>query len=128
MEITTTRKSRRSRAFTIIGSTLLIFMAFFHGSGFYYVTDQIQQSNATSILKEIFPILFIHPSIHLLGLAALGILTLFMRQESNNILFFISALIFIDSLISFYLEAFIPGVLLLIAIFFFILSLIPKKA
>ncbi|PRX56445.1 hypothetical protein [Flagellimonas meridianipacifica] len=105
-------KSNITKTSTIIGCTLLIIMALFHGSGFFYVTDVIQKSNSEPFIKKIFPILFAHPSIQLFGLAGLGVLTLFMKHEIEKILFFIAILVFIDSLLAFFLGAVIPGILL----------------
>ena len=100
---------------TIIGCILLIVMALFHGSGIYYATDLIEKSNSASLIKEIFPVLFVHPSIQLLGLAALGLLTLFMKHEARKVLFFIAIMVVLDSLIAFYLGATLPGILLVIS-------------
>ena len=118
--------SKITKISTIIGCILLIVMAIFHGSGIYYVTDLIQQSNSESFVKEIFPILFAHPSIQLLGLAGLGILTLFMRHETGKILFFIAIMVLIDSFLAFYLGATIPGILLIFSSFSFGLGGVKK--
>ena len=94
-------------------------MALLHGSGINYVNLRIQQSDSESFIKEIFPILFVHPSIQLFGLAGLGILTLFMRHEIEKILFFISILVLLDSILAFTLGATIPGILLIFSSFIF---------
>ena len=107
---------------TIIGSLLLIIMAALHGSGTTYVSTLINESNSETFIKEVFPILFAHPSIHLLGLAGLGTLTLFMRHEIRKVMLFLSALIVIDSFLAFYLGAIIPGILLILSAFSFVLS------
>ncbi len=119
--------SRNSKTATIVGSVLLVVMTLFHGSGISYVSDLMQQSNAESFLKEIFPVLFVYPSIHLLGLAMLGILTLKMSQEIRKVLFAIAVLIVINALVAFYLGAIIPGILLLISAFCFLIGGLHKK-
>ncbi len=108
-------KSKINKISTIVGCILLILMGIFHMSGIHYVTDLIQQSNSEPFIKEIFPILFAHPSIQLFGLAGLGILTLFMKHEIEKILFFITILVFIDSILAFSLGATIPGILLVLS-------------
>ena len=120
--------SKKSKATIVIGSVLLIIMGLFHGSGINYVTDIVQQSNSESFIKEIFPVLFAHPSVHLLGLAVLGIVTLYMSQDAKKVLLVISSLIVIDALIAFYMSAIVPGVLLLASAFCFFLVGIQKKA
>ena len=119
-------KSKITKISTIIGCILLILMALFHGSGIYYVTDLIEQSNSESFVKEIFPILFAHPSIQLLGLAGLGILTFFMRHETGKVLFFIAIMVVTDSFLAFYLGATIPGILLVFSSFCFGLGGVKK--
>ena len=120
--------SKKSKAATVIGSVFLIIMALFHGSGINYVTDIVRQSNSESLIKEIFPVLFAHPSVHLLGLAALGIVSLYMGQDAKKVLLAISSLVVIDAFIAFYMSASIPGVLLLVSAFCFFLGGIQRKA
>lgn len=112
-------KSKITKISTKIGCILLIVMALFHTSGIYYVTDLIQQSDSEPFIKEIFPVLFAHPSIQLFGLAGLGILTLFMKHETEKILFFIAIMVLIDSFLAFYLGATVPGILLIFSSFCF---------
>lgn len=112
-------KNSITKTSTIVDCVLLSGMALFHGSGIIYVTELVQQSNAKPFIKEIFPVLFVHPSIHLLGLAALGILTLFMKYEIGKILLFISILVFINAVLAFFLNATIPGILLILSAFIF---------
>lgn len=119
---TTYTISKTSKIFCWIGNTLLIIMALFHGSGFYYVKEMITQSNAKDFLKDIVPILFAHPSIHLIGLAAFGILSLSLGKESKKVLGLLSIFIIIDALLAFYLGGILPGCLLLAAALFFILA------
>ena len=77
-------KSKTSRILILIGSILLFIMAIFHGSGLFYVSDLMNESNAEVFLKEIIPVLFAHPSIHLIGLTALGITTLYLKYDSKK--------------------------------------------
>ncbi|BFP39962.1 hypothetical protein FGF1_08070 [Flavobacteriaceae bacterium GF1] len=105
-------KSKIAKASTVFSCTLLMGMALFHGSGLHYVNELMQQSNSKPFLIDIFPVLFAHPSIHLLGLAGFGLLTLFMKHEIKKVLFFTSLLVCIDALLAFYLGAVVPGVLL----------------
>ncbi len=112
-------KSKITKISTLVGCALLIVMAVFHGSGIYYVSDLIHQSDSEPFIKEVFPILFAHPSIQLLGLAGLGILTFFMKHEIEKVLFFIATMVIIDSFLAFYLSATIPGILLVFSSFTF---------
>lgn len=122
-----TVNSKNSKVATIVGSVLLIVMALFHGSGINYVSDLMQQSNTASFLKEMTPILFAHPSIHLLGLSMLGIMTMNMGKEIRKVLYAIIALIVVDALVAFYLGAMIPGALLLVAAICFLIDGVQKK-
>ena len=111
----------------IIGIVLLVIMAIFHGSGLYYVTEKMLASNADSFLKEILPVLFVHPSMHLLGLAVLGIISLSMKQEAPKVLFLLSVLIIIDAFLAIYLGGVLPAILLLSAAVCFIITGYQKK-
>ncbi|MEM9001511.1 MAG: hypothetical protein AAGB24_14710 [Bacteroidota bacterium] len=119
---------KQSRVFCAVGIALLFFMALFHGSGLFFVNDVIMKSNTEGFLKAIFPVLFIHPSIHLIGLSIFGILAIHLREKAQTILIAIAILVVADALAAFYLGAFAPGILLTIAaICFLIPGLGPKK-
>jgi hypothetical protein len=116
------KTSKVFKVLCIVGSSLLLVMGIFHGSGFFYVKELITQSNAEGFLKDIVPVLFAHPSIHLIGLAAFGILAISLGKESKKVLWLLSILIIIDALLAFYLGGLIPGVLLLAAALCFIIA------
>ncbi len=97
-------------------------MGVFHGSGFFYVSESIQESNAEGFLKDIVPALFAHPSIHLIGLAAFGILTLFLKHDLRKVTWLLAVLIVLDALLGFYLGGMIPGLLLLVAAICFVVA------
>ncbi len=107
--------SRRFKTLCILGSLLLLAMAIFHGSGFSYINKAIIQSNTAEFLKDIVPVLFAHPSFHLIGLAAFGVLALFLGRESKKVLVLLSLIVIADGLLAFYLGGVIPGILLVSA-------------
>ena len=119
-------KSKTHKISTLIGCSLLTIMALFHGSGILYISNLVQKSDITPFVKEIFPILFAHPSIQLLGLSGLGVLTLFMKHEIEKITFFIALMVFINAMLAFYLGATIPGVLLIFSSLIFTIGGINK--
>ncbi|MEM6379273.1 MAG: hypothetical protein AAF705_13775 [Bacteroidota bacterium] len=118
--------TKTSKLLCYIGSTLLLLMGLFHGSGLGYITALIKESDASDLLKEIVPVLFAHPSIHLLGLGALGIMVTIMKQEYNKILIFIAIMIFIDAGLGFYVGGPIPGIALSVAGAFFLMAALRK--
>lgn len=103
---------RTSRILTIIGIVMLVVMAGFHGSGFWYVRKSIQSSDASGFLKDIVPALFAHPSFHLLALAAFGVLALFQAQSARPILYLVALLVLGDGILGFVLGGLVPGLLL----------------
>lgn len=105
-------KSKTTRILILIGSILLVIMATFHASGFFYVSDSINKLNAEGFLKEIVPVLFAHPSIHLIGLAALGVLTLYLKYEAKKILLLLTIMVIIDTILAFNIGGLIPGLIL----------------
>ncbi len=115
-------KSGLPKILCLIGSIFLLVMAIFHGSGFNYVSSAISETNAEEFLKEIVPVLFAHPSIHLIGLAAFGILSLFLKQEATKILMLLSFIVLTDAFLAFYLGGILPGILLMIPTFSFAIA------
>jgi hypothetical protein len=115
-------KSKTSRILITIGSILLVIMAMFHGSGFFYVSDLMNESNAEGFLKEIVPVLFAHPSIHLIGLGALGIVTLYLKYEAKKVLFLLTILVVIDAVLAFNVGGLIPGCILTIPVVCFLIA------
>ncbi|MDC8004846.1 hypothetical protein POV27_12360 [Aureisphaera galaxeae] len=115
-------KAKTSKILILIGSILLAVMAVFHGSGFFYVSDLIDNSNADGLLKEIVPVLFAHPSIHLIGLAALGIFTLFLTYDARKILYLLTALVLIDTILAFMVGGPIPGSILSVPVLCFAIA------
>lgn len=118
--------TKTSKLLCYTGSGLLLFMGLFHGSGLQYFTGLIKQSDASDLLKEVVPVLFAHPSIHLFGLAALGILTTTMKYEFQKLLIVITIFIFIDAALGFYVGGLVPGIALALAGLFFLLAALRK--
>jgi len=106
----------------VLGSILLTIIGIFHASGISYVNSLVQNSDVTNLVKSIFPILFILPTIQLFGFAIFGLIASYMGQHANKVLIPLSILILIDAMLAFYLNAIIPGLILALpsAIFFFV--------
>jgi hypothetical protein len=102
----------RKKAILYTGNVLLLIMAAFHGSGVIYVTNLMNDSDAKGFLKDIFPVLFMHPSLHLLILAIFGIVAIKMPQEGYRIFRVLMVAILIDAALGFYLGGIVPGILL----------------
>jgi len=121
-------KSKTHTILILVGSILLAGMALFHGSGLFYITDLINKSNTNEFLKEIFPVLFAHPSIHLIGLSVFGIVTLYLNQDAKKILYLLTALVLIDSILAFTVGGIFPGLLLSIPVLCFAFAALKIKA
>ncbi len=107
----------------IIGSVLLVTMALFHGSGFGYVVDKMNQSNAPSFLKEIMPVVFLQPSIHLLCLASFAGIAIFLKGNMFPILLLVVIFVGINLILAIYLKAYFPGAILFLSLSCFLLAL-----
>ncbi|NER18794.1 hypothetical protein [Spongiivirga citrea] len=118
--------SQLAKISNIFGGIFLIIMALFHGSGYSYISEMIHSSNTEDFLKDIVPTLFIHPSIHLLGLAAFGFLAFFLGPASKKVLVTIAILVFIDALLGFFIGGIVPGLLLSLAAFCFLFAGLSK--
>lgn len=112
----------RPKVFCLIGSVLLVFMAAFHGSGYGFIRGAIRDSDAASFLKEIVPVLFVHPSYHLLGLAGFGILGLFLKEGNWKVWFLVAGLVLGDAGLGFAVGGPIPGGLLSLAALCFLIA------
>ena len=103
-----------SKYLCITGSILLLVMAIFHGSGINYVNSLVQESDVSDLIKRIFHVLFILPTIQLIGFAIFGIVASFMKHQANRILVPLASLVLIDAFLGFYLGAVVPGIILMI--------------
>ncbi len=118
----------KQKAFGIIGSSILLLVAVIHGFGTEYVTGLINSSNLNAFIKEIFPVVFIHPSIHLIGIAILGFYSLSLGASGSRIFKILGLLIAFDSGMAFYLKELAPALILLsAAICLFMAGVVSKK-
>ena len=111
--------TRTSKILILFGSFLLLAMSGFHGSGFVYVSDAIHTSNAEPFVKKIVPTLFAHPSIHLFGLAVMGIATLYLKEGAAIVLYILALITLMDAVLAFAIGGWIPGVLLALPVLCF---------
>ncbi|MEL7004982.1 MAG: hypothetical protein AAFN93_19915 [Bacteroidota bacterium] len=116
------QSEKLSKPLCIIASILLLIMALFHGSGINYVNDIVKASNVEGFIKDIFPVLFILPTIQLIGLAVFGFIAISMKQLAYKILIPVSTFAFIDALFAFYLNAIIPGLILILPTVLYMLA------
>ena len=112
--------NKLSKTLCIIASSLLIFVGLFHGSGYNYINEMVHESNLSDLIKGIFPVLFILPTIHLIGFGIFGLVVIYMKQDANKVLIPLSILILIDAGFAFYLSAVLPGVILLVPALIFL--------
>ena len=95
-----------------VASILLLLIGLFHGSGINYINGSVQASDVSQLVKNVFPVLFISPSAQLLGLGILGLFAV-NKNTDHQILFTLSILVLINSFFAFWLNAVIPGLILL---------------
>ena len=119
--------SKIDKTLCYIGSALLLVMGIFHGSGTLWISGKVAESNAEEFLKDVFPILFAHVSMHLIGLAILGVLLTFFGKSAWSILVLLSLLVLADAGLAFSLGALPPGMLLLAASTCFAISAVRLK-
>lgn len=104
--------SKLDKRLCIVGSLLLLAMGLFHGSGLNWVTSELAESSAKPFLKDVFPVLFIHVSIQLIGLASLGAAVAFFRGSFRIVAIYIAIMVGLNTALAFWLGAYPPGVLL----------------
>ncbi len=107
------RMDKISSTLCIIASSLLLVMAIFHLSGIEYVNSLVQSVEISDLIKDIFPVLFILPSVQLLGLASFGLISISLGNKAKLTLMLISIFIALDAILAFVIGALIPGFVLL---------------
>lgn len=116
--------SRIAKILCVVGSVLLLVMAIFHGSGYSMVSDSIAESNAPAFIKHIVPALFLHTSMHLVGLAAFGFLALF--NGSRGMIALLALAVLADAALAFHLGGVLAAVLLLVAMLCFAVAAVQR--
>jgi len=114
---------RKSKILCLIGSSILFIIAVFHGSGFNYVNSLVLSSDVPDFIKEVFPVLFILPSLQLLGLATFGFIAPYLKDTVHKILIPLSIFILADAALAIYLDALIPALVLALSACLFVLSI-----
>lgn len=108
--------SKSMKYLCLAGSLLILAVGIFHLSGLTRITSELTESNSPEFFKNIFPVLFVHVSIQLTGLAGLGIASIFFPAAMRIIAIYIAAMVAVNALLALYLDGYPPGgVLLLIA-------------
>ena len=121
---------RVATIFCVIGSVLLLVTAVLHGSGYFQVSDAISKSNASAFLKDVVPGLWAHFSIHLVILAAFGIVLAFSRHRTRALTALLALAAAADAAWAFSLAGFFVGVALPIAaaLCFAVAALAPNQS
>jgi len=106
---------RMSRSFCATGSILLLVTAVLHGSGYSEISHAIAKSNVPAFLKHAVPGLWAHFSIHLVMLAAFGIVMAFSDQRARTLIVLLALAVAVDAAWVYSLAGFFVGVAFLIA-------------
>ncbi|MBS0381290.1 MAG: hypothetical protein JSR56_02555 [Proteobacteria bacterium] len=98
--------------FCVIGSILLLVTAVLHGLGYSQVSDAISKSNVSAFLKHVVPGLWAHFVIHLVILAAFGLVLAFSIQRVRILQALLALAAAADAAWAFSLAGFFVGVAL----------------
>jgi len=102
-----------STVFCALGIVFVLAIAALHGSGYGYLTEQMNQTNASDFLKEIFPVLFIMPSLYLSLLAAFGVLAIAKPQARRMICFMLAPAVMIAGALALMLGEWLPLIVMM---------------
>lgn len=116
--VMTTLSKKHIKILCTIASSILIFIGLFHGSGIVYINGMVQESDVSNLVKNVFPILFISPSIQLIGIGIIGFFAV-TQHYNYRILLTLSILVLINACFAFFLNALIPGIILLTSSFMY---------
>ncbi|HXD37190.1 MAG TPA: hypothetical protein VN624_11080 [Rhodanobacter sp.] len=106
---------RAARILCVIGSILLLVTAVLHGTGYYAISGAISRSSASAFLKHVVPGLWVHFSMHLVVLAAFGLVLAFSLHRTRSLVALLALAVAADAAWAFSLAGFFVGVALLIA-------------
>ena len=123
--------TRAAKVLCVVGCILLLVTAIFHGTGHSEVSDSIASSSASAFLKLAVPGLWLHFSIHLVALAAFGILaSFFLAQGARALVALLALVVVADAVLVFSMAGFFAGVALLVAaaLCFALAAVISKKS
>ncbi|WOE76435.1 hypothetical protein [Alterisphingorhabdus coralli] len=95
-----------------LGIVFVLAIAALHISGFGEFTSQMNASNASDFLKDMFPILYIMPSLYLCALAIFGMLALAMPAMRKPICLILSVAVFSCGALALLLNEWIPVVVM----------------
>ncbi len=122
--------TRAARILCVVGCALLLITALFHGTGFSDVRDAISESTASGFLMRAVPGLWLHFSIHLVALAAFGILAMFsLAHGARRLVALLALVVAADAGLVLSLAGFFAGVALLVAaaLCFALAAVIPGR-
>lgn len=108
----TKRMFRVSTIPCVAGSVLLLATSALHGSGYSRIRDAISRSNASAFLKHVVPGLWAHFSIHLVILAAFGLVLAFSLRRVRILIALLALASAADAAWAFSLAGFFAGVAL----------------
>lgn len=110
-----TEMSRIARILCVIGSILLLVTAALHGMGYPGISDTISRSDTTAFLKHSVPGLWAHFSIHLIVLAAFGLVLAFSARRMRALIALLTLAVAVDAAWVFSLAGVFAGFTLLVA-------------
>ena len=76
-----------SKTFCIIGIGLQLAIAALHGSGYESFTAQMERTDASDFLKNMFRLLYVTPSFYLVVLSVFGLIAVFLTNTRRAICF-----------------------------------------
>ncbi len=108
-------KNKRLKSLAYGSGALLLLMAALHGSGLLFITEKVNASNLSDGIKSIFPVLFVLPTIEMVGLGVLCFLAPKQDgQRTYSIYYVIFFLVLINAFLALYLKAWIPALILVV--------------
>ncbi len=113
--------NKSSKITTVIAAILLLSVGLFHASGLLWLTSEVAASNVPTMIKDVFPVLFIHVSIQCAGLASLSIFSLKFGNAHKLISYFVGVMVVINAGLAIWLSAFPPAMVLMViaALYFY---------
>ena len=103
-----------------LGNLLLIAIAVLHGSGFEQFTAEVEASNASPMLKLMFPVLYVVPSLFLMTMAGFGGLALASPNLRRPVCFVLAPSVFLCGFLGLLVNQWAPLVVMGLGSLFFL--------
>ena len=109
-----------------LGVLFVLAIAILHATGFERFTNEMNQTDASTMMKDMFPVLYLMPSLYLAALAAFGVLAMLDRRSRRSICLILAPAVLLAGALALLLGEWLPLVVMGVGAGFFALAALMK--